>query len=200
MIRAHRTALILFITCLFAAGALAQQSQTAPAEEPEDKMEPKTVAVLHTSLGDITLGFYPDLAPDHVANFLDLAGTGFYDGTTFHRVIPGFMIQGGDPLSKDDDPRNDGTGNGPRRLKAEFSSTPHKRGIVSAARGQDPNSASCQFFIVQTDSTFLDGKYSVFGYVIEGMDVVDKIANVSRDGRDRPLENVTMDKVEVKKP
>jgi len=199
VIRTRRTALTLFIACMFAATAAAQQTQTAPAEEQEAKVEPKTVAVLHTSLGDITLGFYPDLAPEHVANFLDLAGSGFYDGTTFHRVIPGFMIQGGDPLTKDDDPRNDGTGNGPRRLKAEFSSTPHKRGIVSAARGGDPNSASCQFFIVQGDSTFLDGKYSVFGYTIEGLDVVDKIVNVSRDRRDRPLENVTINKIEVKK-
>ena len=108
------------------------------------------------------------------------------------------MIQGGDPNSKDDDPRNDGTGDGPRKLKAEFSAKPHKRGIVSAARSNDPNSASCQFFIIQSDSTFLDNKYSVFGYVIEGMDVVDKIVAVPKDQRDRPLENVTINKVDVK--
>lgn len=154
-------------------------------------------AILHTSLGEITISFLPELAPGHVENFLDLAHSGFYDGTTFHRVIPGFMIQGGDPLSKDDDPTNDGTGSGPRRLKAEFSARSHRRGIVSMARASDPNSASCQFFIMQADYPSLDGKYSVFGEVRSGMDVVDRIVAVPRDARDRPRENVTIHQVKV---
>ena len=157
----------------------------------------RTSAILHTSLGEITLGFLPELAPKHVENFLDLARSGFYDGTTFHRVIPGFMIQGGDPLSKDDDPTNDGTGSGPRRLKAEFSDRSHKRGVLSMARSSDPNSASCQFFIMHADYPSLDGKYSVFGEVLAGMDVVDKIVAVPRDSRDRPRANVTILQVKV---
>jgi peptidyl-prolyl cis-trans isomerase B (cyclophilin B) len=184
-------------TALATAGAQeATPTQTPPADkEPAPAQE--TIAILHTSLGDITLGFYPENAPNHVENFLDLSRSKFYDGTLFHRVISGFMIQGGDPLSKDDNPRNDGTGNGPRRLKAEFSSQPHNRGALSMARGQNPDSASCQFFIVHQDSNFLDGKYSVFGYVIDGMDVVDKIAAGATDPRDRPLKNVVIESVEV---
>ena len=169
----------------------AQATEVAPEKKAE------TVATLHTSMGTIVIGFYPDTAPEHVKNFIELSKSGFYDGTTFHRVMPGFMIQGGDPNSKDDDPANDGIGDGPRQLKAEFSDISHKRGIVSMARGPHINSASCQFFIVQKDSTFLDNQYSVFGYVIEGMDVVDKIIAVPRDARDRPKENVTIERVEV---
>jgi len=156
-----------------------------------------SAVILHTSLGEITLGLFPDLAPKHVENFLDLARSGFYDGTTFHRVIPGFMIQGGDPLSKDDDPTNDGTGSGPRRLQAEFNARSHRRGIVSMARSSDPNSASCQFFIMHADYPSLDGKYSVFGEVRSGMEVVDKIVAVPRDPRDRPRENVTIHQARV---
>jgi peptidyl-prolyl cis-trans isomerase B (cyclophilin B) len=189
----------LLVLCLALPLALAQdapEKKTAPAEEkPADAGE--TIAILHTSMGDITLGFYPYKAPNHVDNFLDLSRTKFYDGTLFHRVISGFMLQGGDPLSKDDDPRNDGTGNGPRRIKAEFTSTPHSRGVVSMARSSHPDSASCQFFIVHQDSNFLDGKYSVFGYVIEGMDVVDKIAATPTNDRDRPATNVVIQSVEV---
>jgi peptidyl-prolyl cis-trans isomerase B (cyclophilin B) len=180
----------------FAGPQEAAQPETQPAAE-EPAKAPETLAILHTSLGDITLAFYPETAPKHVENFLDLSRSKFYDGTLFHRVISGFMIQGGDPLSKDDNPRNDGTGNGPRRLKAEFSSRPHNRGALSMARGQNPDSASCQFFIVHQDSNFLDGKYSVFGHVIDGLDVVDKIAAGQTDPRDRPLKDVVIESVEV---
>jgi len=176
----------------------AAEKKAAPAEKKSEESA-ETVAVLHTSMGDITLAFRPDVAPHHVENFLDLARSKFYDGTLFHRVISGFMIQGGDPLSKDDNPANDGTGNGPRTLKAEFSSLPHTRGALSMARGNDPDSASCQFFIVHQDSNFLDGKYTVFGRAIDGMDVVDKIAATPTDKRkgNRPLENVVIRSVEV---
>ena len=157
----------------------------------------KEVAVLETSMGKIVLEFFPGAAPKHVANFKQLARSGFYNGTKFHRVIPGFMIQGGDPNSKDNDRTNDGTGNSGTKVPAEFNAIPHKRGILSMARSQDPNSASCQFFIVVKDSNFLDNQYSAFGRVIEGMDVADKIVSVKRDERDNPLQPVTIQKVTI---
>ena len=137
-----------------------------------------TEAVMRTRLGDIHLNFFPDVAPNHVSNFIELAGKGFYNGTTFHRVIPGFMIQGGDPHSKDHDRARHGTGGPGYSLKAEFSNTPHKRGTLSMARSSNPDSAGSQFFICVADAPHLNGKYTVFGEVIEGMDVVDKIAQV----------------------
>jgi peptidyl-prolyl cis-trans isomerase B (cyclophilin B) len=171
----------------------------APAKEaPVKPTEKQDVAVIKTTLGTIVFEFLPDVAPKMVANFKDLAKSGFYDGTTFHRVIPGFMIQGGDPLSKDNDPSNDGTGDGPRKMPAEFTTKySHVRGMVSTARGSDPNSGSCQFFIVQKDSPFLDNKYTIFGRVLEGLDVVDKIVNVQRDRNDRPIKNVVMEKISI---
>ena len=156
------------------------------------------IAVIETTYGIIVIQLFPDVAPGHVDNFVRLANEGYYDGTTFHRVIPGFMIQGGDPNSKDDDRSNDGQGghsaNGPDTfVNAEFSQDlTHKRGILSMARAQDPNSAGSQFFIVVADSNFLDRQYSIFGEVIEGMDVVDKIVNVKKDSADNPLEKITM--------
>ena len=145
------------------------------------------VAILETNLGEIDIAFFPDKAPGHVKNFETLAKKGFYDGTKFHRVIPGFMIQGGDPLSKDNDRSNDGTGGPGYSIKAEFNEISHVRGIVSMARSNDPDSAGSQFFIVVKDSPFLDHKYTVFGKVIKGMDVADKIVNLPRDDRDNPL-------------
>jgi peptidyl-prolyl cis-trans isomerase B (cyclophilin B) len=133
------------------------------------------------------IAFYRDKAPKTVENFEKLGKKGFYDTTKFHRVIPGFMIQGGDPNSKDDDRSNDGMGDPGYKIKAEFNDVSHTRGIVSMARSSDPDSAGSQFFIVVKDSTFLDNKYTVFGHVIEGMDVADKIVNLPRDGRDNPL-------------
>ncbi len=130
----------------------------------EEKME---VAVIETSMGTIVFELLPDVAPKMVENFKELASSGFYNGTTFHRVINGFMIQGGDPLSKDDNPGNDGTGSGPRKMPAEFTTKySHERGMVSTARGGDPNSGSCQFFLVQKASKFLDNKYTIFGRVV----------------------------------
>jgi len=157
-----------------------------------DNMSDGQIAVIETNFGNIVIQLFPDVAPGHVENFVKLARDGFYDGSTFHRVIPGFMIQGGDPNSKDEDRSNDGQGGPGYTINAEFSDVPHKRGILSMARAQDPNSAGSQFFIVVADSNFLDGQYTVFGEVIEGMDVADKIVNVERDGMDNPLEKVTM--------
>jgi peptidyl-prolyl cis-trans isomerase B (cyclophilin B) len=171
--------------------------ETAPAEKKQEEGS-ETVAILHTSMGDIILGFYPDAAPNHVDNFLDLSRSKFYDGTLFHRVFGGFMIQGGDPLTKDNNPANDGNGNGPRRIKAEFGSLPHTRGVLSMARRDKyPDSASCQFFIVHQDANSLDGKYSVFGYVMEGMDVVDRIAVTPTNENGRPNEDVVIHSVKV---
>jgi peptidyl-prolyl cis-trans isomerase B (cyclophilin B) len=140
--------------------------------------------------GEIVLQFYPDVAPNHVKNFLDLAGKKFYDGTTFHRVIPGFMIQGGDPNSKNPDRASHGMGGPGHHVKAEFNSKPHKRGVVSMARANDPDSAGSQFFICVADAHFLDWQYTAFGEVVSGMEVADKIVSVKRDGRDNPLERI----------
>ena len=155
------------------------------------------ISLIETTLGDIELEFQNDIAPGHVKNFKDLAGQGFYDGTTFHRVIPGFMIQGGDPNSKSDDRSTHGTGGPGYTIKAEFSSTPHNRGVLSMARSQDPDSAGSQFFIVVKDSSFLDNQYTAFGHVTKGMEVVDKIVNVPRDSRDNPEERVEMKSVKI---
>ncbi|MDH4155323.1 MAG: peptidylprolyl isomerase [Nitrospira sp.] len=150
-------------------------------------------AIVKTKFGDIEIKFYPDVAPKHVENFVKLAKAGFYNGTIFHRVIPGFMIQGGDPNTKDSLKKDTyGQGGPGHSVKAEFSDVPHKRGIVSMARAADPDSAGSQFFIVVEDSRFLDRKYSVFGEVTKGIGVADKIVNLPRDERDNPRERVEM--------
>ncbi len=154
-------------------------------------------AIIETTLGSIELEFFPDEAPGHVENFTKLARDGFYDGTAFHRVIPGFMIQGGDPNSKSDDRSRHGTGGPGYSIKAEFSDIPHERGILSMARSQDPDSAGSQFFIVVKDSNFLDGQYTVFGRVTKGMDVADKIVNSPRDSRDNPNDRIEMKSVRI---
>ncbi|HET7434462.1 MAG TPA: peptidylprolyl isomerase [Thermoanaerobaculia bacterium] len=157
------------------------------------------VAVLHTTQGDITLRFFPDVAPNHVKNFIDLAQKGFYNGTKFHRVIPDFMIQGGDPNTINGDPSTWGMGgNGNNYVKAEFSDRPHKRGTLSMARANDPNSASSQFFICVKDASFLDRQYSVFGEVVQGMDVADKIVNTPRDRNDRPNTPTTITSIDIR--
>ncbi len=144
------------------------------------------------SWGDIVLKFYPDVAPNHAKNFCKLAGEDFYNGTTFHRVIPGFMIQGGDPNSKNADRSNHGMGGPGYHIKAEFNNKPHKRGVLSMARAQDPDSAGSQFFICVADASFLDGQYTAFGEVISGMEIADRVVNAKRDGRDNPLERIEM--------
>ena len=154
-------------------------------------------AILETTMGDIEIAFFPDVAPGHVDNFKKLAGEGFYDGTIFHRVIPGFMIQGGDPNSKSENRETHGAGGPGYDIKAEFNDTKHVRGIVSMARSQDPDSAGSQFFIVLKDSPFLDGQYTVFGRVVDGMDVADKIVNSERDSRDNPLDRIVIETVTV---
>lgn len=157
----------------------------------------KEVAVIETVHGTMKLEFFEDKAPGHVKNFKDLANKNFYDGTTFHRVIPGFMIQGGDPNSKSDNRAMHGTGGPGYSIDAEFNDVKHHRGVLSMARSQDPNSAGSQFFICVKDSFFLDGQYTAFGKVVEGMEVADKIVNEPRDSNDNPQERMEMKSVSI---
>lgn len=153
--------------------------------------------------GEMRVELYDHKAPKTVENFKKLAGEGFYDGTTFHRVIPGFMIQGGDPNTKDRDPRNDGRGGPGYTIPGEVNDTKHVRGVISMANRGRPDTAGSQFFIVVKDAPHLDDGYSAFGRVVEGMDVADRIVAVERDEygrhgpRDRPLENVVVESIRI---
>ena len=150
---------------------------------------------IKTNFGNIKFSLLPDIAPETVRNFVTLAKNGFYDGTLFHRVIPGFMIQGGDPNTKDPNKKSQwGMGGPGHTVKAEFSSRSHLEGIVSMARAVDPNSAGSQFFIVTSNNNTesLDRQYTVFGKVTEGMDVAHKIENLPRDGNDCPDQEAKM--------
>ena len=157
-------------------------------------------AIVNTNLGNIQFELLSDIAPETVRNFIKLAKSGFYDGTLFHRVIPKFMIQGGDPNTKESDKSTWGTGGPGYNIKAEFNSRSHLRGIVSMARSSDPDSAGSQFFIVTSDSTFLDREYTVFGQIADGMEVADKIVNLPRDGNDCPLQEAKMLQVTISDP
>jgi peptidyl-prolyl cis-trans isomerase B (cyclophilin B) len=190
-----RTTLMLAASLLAigaaAAFAAPQVSKPTPPTAEEIARYAKAKATITTKFGRIVVKFFPDLAPMHVKNFITLAEAGFYDGTPFHRVIPGFMIQGGDP-------NGTGTGGPGYTIPAEFTTKKkHVAGILSMARTNDPNSAGSQFFIMVAPSDFLDGKYSIFGEAIEGMDVVNKIVSTPRDGSDKPLERVDMIEVKV---
>ena len=148
-------------------------------------------AIIKTKFGEMEVVFFPELAPKHVKSFLSLARKGFFNGTIFHRVIPGFMIQGGDPNTKDPSKiRNYGTGGPGYTIPAEFNKIPHERGILSAARTADPNSAGSQFFIMVARSPHLDGQYTVFGEVIKGIKVADKVVSQPRTRGDLPLERI----------
>jgi len=151
-----------------------------------------TDAIIKTGFGNIKFSLLPDIAPETVRNFSQLAKSKFYNETLFHRVIPGFMIQGGDPNTKNPDKSTWGQGGPGYNLKAEFNTRSHLRGIVSMARANDPDSAGSQFFIVTSDSTFLDRQYTVFGEVVDGMEVADKIVNLPRDGNDCPEQEAKM--------
>ena len=156
-----------------------------------------TDAIIKTSFGNIKFNLMSDIAPETVRNFSQLAKSGFYNETLFHRVIPGFMIQGGDPNTKNPDKSTWGQGGPGYNLKAEFNTRSHLRGIVSMARANDPDSAGSQFFIVTSDSTFLDKQYTVFGEVIDGMEVADKIVDLPRDGNDCPKQEAKMLEVTI---
>lgn len=171
---------------------------TATEEKKPMSQYENKVAELHTSAGEIDIRFFPDVAPNHVKNFIDLAEKGFYNGSKFHRVIPSFMIQGGDPNTISGPPSTWGTGGSGKNIDAEFNSVSHKRGIVSMARSNSPNSASSQFFIVTSDSTFLDNQYTVFGQVTKGMDVADKIVSAPKGEQDRPNNPTSIDKIVIR--
>jgi peptidyl-prolyl cis-trans isomerase B (cyclophilin B) len=166
-------------------------------------MTTNEVAVIKTSEGEMTVEFWPDVAPKTVENFKKLATQGFYDGTAFHRVVKGFMIQGGDPLTKD--PQKEerwGTGDPGYKVKAEFNNRPHVRGVLSMARSQHPDSAGCQFFICLGDARFLDNQYTAFGKVIKGDDVLGKIGDTptrSAGGgeKSRPVSRIGVESVRI---
>jgi len=182
--------LVLGGSLLLGMGALFAADKS-PAEKADAAKGPK--AIIKTKFGDMDIVFFPEKAPKHVENFIALAKSGFYNGTIFHRVIPGFMIQGGDPNTKDlNKPETYGQGGPSQRLKAEFNDIPHRRGILSMARTNDPNSAGSQFFIVVKDSNFLDGQYTIFGEVVKGMEVADKIVSLPKNSRDLPTERAEM--------
>jgi peptidyl-prolyl cis-trans isomerase B (cyclophilin B) len=168
------------------------ESKEKKFTEGEIKKMAETKAVIETKFGNIELKFFPDVAPGHVNNFIELAKKGFYDGTIFHRVIPGFMIQGGDPNSKNPNKASHGTGGPGYSIKAEFNANPHKRGTLSMARSASPDSAGSQFFICVAAAPFLDRQYTVFGEVVSGIEVADKIVSQPRDARDNPDERIEM--------
>jgi peptidyl-prolyl cis-trans isomerase B (cyclophilin B) len=171
----------------FADDAKKEDTKEKKVEAKEKKADSKEVAVIKTSEGEMVAEFWPDVAPKTVENFKKLAKKGFYDGTCFHRVIKGFMIQGGDPLTKD--PSQEarwGTGGPGYNIDAEFNNKSHTRGVLSMARSADPNSAGSQFFICHGNPTFLDHQYTTFGKLIKGDDVLDKIANTPTHPPDRP--------------
>ena len=181
---------------------LAGCGKTAAQEEPMSEQNPVATITMQNG-GVIKVELYPDVAPNTVKNFIHLANSGFYDGVIFHRVIEGFMIQGGDPDGA-------GTGGPGYRIRGEFSNNrhendlSHQRGVISMARQGNPyvpasayNTAGSQFFIMHADNDFLDGDYAAFGKVVEGMDIVDAIASCATDASDRPLEEQTMESVRV---
>ena len=158
----------------------------------------KEHAIIKTTMGEMTLEFWPDVAPNHVENFKKLAKQGFYDGTAFHRVIKGFMIQGGDPNTKDESKRALwGQGNPGYTVKAEFNDRKHTRGVLSMARSRDPNSAGSQFFICLADAPHLDRQYTAFGKLIKGDDVLGKIGATPTAGNDVPLTRVNIDRITI---
>jgi peptidyl-prolyl cis-trans isomerase B (cyclophilin B) len=177
---------------LFISPSFSQEGRYKKFSSEEVKKMSEQQAIIHTTLGDITLKFFPDVAPNHVNNFIELAKKGFYNGTTFHRVVPKFVIQGGDPNTKSPDRSKHGMGGPGYQVKAEFNSKPHLRGTLSMARSTHPDSAGSQFFICVADASFLDRQYTVFGEVVKGMEVVDKIVSQPRDGNDNPKDRIEM--------
>jgi peptidyl-prolyl cis-trans isomerase B (cyclophilin B) len=192
LMKALRVGICVLAWLLCLSPALAQLKDQKFTPEEIKKMA-ETSAVIETKFGNLSLRFFPDVAPNHVKNFIDLAKKGFYDGTLFHRVIAGYMIQGGDPNSKNPDRSTHGYGDPGYNLKAEFNEKPHLRGTLSTARRPDDvDSAGSQFFICVAPAPRLDRKYTVFGEVVSGMEVADKIVSQPRDKKDNPLDPIAM--------
>ena len=182
-----------FVLVTWCTGSLAASPNVVFVGDESGKSSKAPRAILKTKFGEMEIVFFPELAPKHVESFIKLAKSGFYNGTIFHRVIPGFMIQGGDPNTKDPSKvRIYGTGGPGYTLPAEFNKIAHEKGILSAARTADPNSAGSQFFIMVDKAPHLDGQYTVFGEVVKGIEVTDKIVSQPRDPRDNPLERIEM--------
>jgi peptidyl-prolyl cis-trans isomerase B (cyclophilin B) len=184
---------LLALTVVFCVSFCFAAEEKKKYDKPGDmKIDPKKTytATIDTSEGKIVAQLFPDKAPQTVNSFVFLAKEHFYDGVPFHRIIKGFMIQGGDPTGT-------GMGGPGYNLKAEFNDTKHVKGILSMARAQDPDSAGSQFFIMHGTSPHLDNQYTAFGKVTEGMDVVEKIATTDVDGRDRPLKPITIKTVTI---
>src|SRR6266516_3918779 len=196
MNRAMGLSLVVLGVTLAAAAALpiaaGAQERKKYDKEPEMKIDNNKVYIarMDTTARPIVIELYPTQAPHHVNSFVFLAKKGFYDGVIFHRVIPGFMIQGGDPTGT-------GTGGPGYELKAEFNATKHTRGVLSMARTNDPDSAGSQFFIMHGDTPALDNKYTAFGKVIEGMETVDKIATAPTGANDRPREPTKIKSIKI---
>src|ERR687891_1242611 len=175
-----------------------KQLKHIESDDDGGKLQMANTGIISSNLGDIKVEFYPEHAPKTVDNFRELAKKGFYDGLIFHRIVPNFVIQGGDPNTRDLSNRTRwGTGGPGWNIKAEFNKNKHSRGTLSMARSQDPDSAGSQFFIVLKDSNFLDGQYTVFGRVISGMDIVDKIASLKTDSSDAPVDTETAKMIKV---
>jgi peptidyl-prolyl cis-trans isomerase B (cyclophilin B) len=195
------TCLLALVVSLMNARAEDAPKKDAPKveEKKEDKKaSAKEVVVIKTTAGEMVAELWPDVAPKTVANFKKLANSGFYDGTAFHRVIKGFMIQGGDPKTKDPAKEDEwGTGDPGYKIDAEFNDRPHVRGVLSMARSNDPNSAGSQFFICHGDPRFLDHKYTAFGKLIKGDDVLEKIANTPTHPPDRPDKRQGVESIKV---
>jgi peptidyl-prolyl cis-trans isomerase B (cyclophilin B) len=188
-----------FLILLLSAAVVSAADTNSPAKKEDAKPAAvKEVAVVKTSEGEMVLEFYPDVAPKHVENFKKLAKQGFYDGQCFHRVIKGFMIQGGDPNSKDDSKKGSWGQGGPGyTINAEFNSKPHVRGTLSMARTPDPNSAGSQFFICHGSPRQLDNQYTVFGKLIKGDDVLEKIATTPTRPGDRPVTRMGIESIKI---
>ena len=188
----HLLFMVLFFLLVLCSVTNSSEVRNKTFTEKEVANMKTTKAIIHTQFGDMHISFYPEVAPNHVNNFIELSKSGFYNGTTFHRVIPKFMIQGGDPNSKSKNKEIHGTGGPGYRLKAEFNSYPHRKGILSMARSSHPDSAGSQFFICVADARFLDNKYTVFGKVDKGIHVADAIVSQKRDKRDNPIARIEM--------
>jgi cyclophilin family peptidyl-prolyl cis-trans isomerase len=187
-----RIPFVLAISLWLVTSAFAEMKDKKFTPEEIKKMS-GTKAIIETRFGNIELQFFPEIAPIHVNHFIELAKKEYYDGTIFHRVIPGFMIQGGDPNTKNPDRSKHGMGGPGYTVKAEFNEKPHKRGTLSMARAANPDSAGSQFFVCVAEAPFLNKQYTVFGEVVSGMEVADKIVSQPRDKRDNPH-----DRIEIK--
>jgi peptidyl-prolyl cis-trans isomerase B (cyclophilin B) len=191
------------LSLAFSVVVLGQQGQSSDRREETKQGKGGEVAVIKTSEGEMVLEFWPEVAPQTVANFKKLAKDGFYNGTAFHRIIKGFMIQGGDPLTKDPSKESEwGTGGPGYQVKAEFNERPHVRGVISMARSRDPNSAGSQFFICHGVAKSLDRQYTAFGRLIRGDDVLEKIASTpvtrSASGENsKPTKRVSVTAIEI---